>query len=317
MDTQSQKFKVRLGLFIAVGTALFFLATFIIGEQKNLFNPVFKLTTTFHNVSGLQVGNNVRFSGIIVGSVNNITIINDSTVKVEMSIKKNVNEFIKSDCKVIIGLEGFIGDRLLIITQGSYDSPLAKEGQQLASKEPVETDEIMAGLKVTTSNTQIISRQVIEFMNKINNSKGTLDRLIQDSSMIKNLDQTMINLKNSSKGLDEDINTETKNFLARLQLTTMNAEIITKQLADIMTKINSSNGTINRLIQDSSILQNLQQTMLNLKNGSRGFDENMNAARESFFLKGYFGRKEKEAEKAREDSTKKKAGELKVSNKKK
>jgi phospholipid/cholesterol/gamma-HCH transport system substrate-binding protein len=268
-------------------------------------------------VSGLQVGNNVRFSGIIVGSVNNITIINDSTVKVEMSIKKNVNEFIKSDCKVIIGLEGFIGDRLLIITQGSYDSPLAKEGQQLASKEPVETDEIMAGLKVTTSNTQIISRQVIEFMNKINNSKGTLDRLIQDSSMIKNLDQTMINLKNSSKGLDEDINTETKNFLARLQLTTMNAEIITKQLADIMTKINSSNGTINRLIQDSSILQNLQQTMLNLKNGSRGFDENMNAARESFFLKGYFGRKEKEAEKAREDSTKKKAGELKVSNKKK
>ena len=98
METHTQKFKIRLGLFVAGGLALFVIAIFIIGKQKNLFNPVFKLTTTFYNVSGLQVGNNIRFSGINVGTVDNIRIINDSTVKVEMSIKKNVNQFIKSDC---------------------------------------------------------------------------------------------------------------------------------------------------------------------------------------------------------------------------
>jgi len=51
MDTQSQKFKIRLGLFIAVGIALFVIAVFLIGKQQNLFDPVFKLTTTFYNVS--------------------------------------------------------------------------------------------------------------------------------------------------------------------------------------------------------------------------------------------------------------------------
>ena len=44
MDTHTQKFKVRLGLFIAVGLAIFVIAVFLIGKQKNLFNPVYKLT---------------------------------------------------------------------------------------------------------------------------------------------------------------------------------------------------------------------------------------------------------------------------------
>jgi phospholipid/cholesterol/gamma-HCH transport system substrate-binding protein len=317
MDTQSQKFKVRLGFFIATGSALFFLAIFIIGRQKNLFNPVFKLTSTFYNVSGLQVGNNIRFSGINVGTVDNISIINDSTVKVGMSIKKEVNKFIKSDCKVLIGSEGLIGDKLLTITQGSYDASLAKEGGQLDSREPVETDQILAGLKLTSTNAEIFSKQLTEFMDKLNNKNGTIGRLIQDSSIVKNLDQTMLNLKNSSKGLDENMNTATKKFLASLQVTADNAESISKQMVEIMAKINSSNGTLNRFLQDTSILQNLEQTMVNLKNGSKGFDEDMAAARESFLLKGYFEKKQKEAEKAKEDSTKIKAADQKSTFKKK
>ena len=222
--------------------ALFVLAIFIIGKQKNLFNPVFKISSTFYNVSGLQVGNNIRFSGINVGTVNNITIINDSTVSVEMLIRKNVKQFIKSDCIVAIGSEGLIGDRLMIITQGSSDAPLVKEGQQLISKEPVEIDAIMGSLQVTADNAAIISHQ----------------------------------------------------------------------LAEIMIKINSGNGTLGRLIQDSTIAENLNQTVNNLKKSSNGLNENMNAAKENFLFRGYYKRKAKEAEKIKTDSTDKKAEEQKL-----
>lgn len=215
MDTHTQKFKVRLGLFIAGGLALFILTIFIIGKQKNLFNPVITLSTQFYNVSGLQVGNNVRFSGINVGTVDNIKIINDSTVQVDMLIRKNVRQFIKSDCAVVIGSEGLIGDRLLVITQGSADAPLAEEGQQLESTEPVETDAIMASLEVTAINAEIITQQLAEIMTKINSGTGTLGRLIQDSTIARNLNQTIINLKQSSKGLDENMNAAKHNFLLR------------------------------------------------------------------------------------------------------
>jgi len=213
MDTHTPQFKVRLGLFVAGGLALFVLTIFIIGKQKNLFNPVFKLTTTFYNVSGLQVGNNIRFSGIVIGTVNNISIINDSTVRVDMLIKKEVKQFIKSDSQVAIGSEGLIGDRLLVISQGSTEAPLARIGEQLQSVEPVETDAIMSSLKVTAGNAEVITQELAEIMTKINSGDGTLGRLIQDTTIAKNIDQTIINLKKSSKGLNENMEAVKHNFL--------------------------------------------------------------------------------------------------------
>jgi phospholipid/cholesterol/gamma-HCH transport system substrate-binding protein len=242
METHTQKFKIRLGLFITGALVFFVIAIFIIGKQKNLFNPVYKLTTTFYNVSGLQVGNNIRFSGINVGTVDNITIINDSTVQVDMLIRKDVQQFIKSDCEAGIGSAGIIGDRILIITQGSNEAPLAKDGQQIKSKEPVEPDAIMASMQMTADN----------------------------------------------------------------------AVIISYQLAEILIKVNSGSGTLGRLLQDSTIAENINQTIKNLKNSSKGLDENMNAAKENFLLKGYFNRKEKAAEKVKKDTLEKRVEEQKA-----
>ena len=213
METHSIKFKVRLGLFIAGGLAIFIVAVFIIGRQKNLFVPVYKLTTTFNNVSGLLMGSNIRFSGINVGTVDNIIIINDSTVRVDMLIKKEVQKFIKTDCEASIGTAGVIGDRLLIITQGSSEASMVKDGQRIESKEPVETDALMASLKVTAYNAEIVTDQLAKIMIKVNGGKGTLGRLIQDTIIAKNISQTIVNLKKSSKGLDENMHAAKENFL--------------------------------------------------------------------------------------------------------
>jgi phospholipid/cholesterol/gamma-HCH transport system substrate-binding protein len=247
MEKHTTKFKVRLGLFIAGGLMIFIVTVFIIGRQKNLFVPVYKLTTTFYNVSGLQVGNNIRFSGINVGTVDNIKIINDSTVQVDMLIQKYVQKFIKTDCEAAIGSAGLIGDRILIITQGSSYAPLAKDGQQIESKEPVEPDAIMSSLQVTADN----------------------------------------------------------------------AAIVSLQLAEIMIKVNSGSGTLGRFIQDSTIAENINQTILNLRKSSKGLDENMNAAKENFLFRGYYRRKEKAAEKIKNDSVEKKSEDLKIKEKEK
>jgi phospholipid/cholesterol/gamma-HCH transport system substrate-binding protein len=215
MDTHTSKFKLRLGLFVVIGSVIFVVAIFIIGKQENLFDPVFKLTTTFYNVSGLQVGSNIRFSGIEVGTVDNINIINDSTVRVDMLVKKKVQQFIKTDCEAVIASAGIIGDRVLIITQGSDDAPIIKDGQQIMSNEPVETDAIMSSLKVTADNAAIVSDQLVEIIIKINSGEGTLGRLIQDSSIAENINQTIVNLRKSSQGLDENMNAAKENFLLK------------------------------------------------------------------------------------------------------
>ncbi len=215
MKTNSSAFKIRLGLFISVGIAIFVLAIFVIGKQKNLFDPVFKISAHFQNVSGLQVGNSVRFSGINVGTVDNILIINDSTVQVDMLIKKDVNQFIKSDAQALIGSEGIIGDRVIIISNGEFSQKVVKNGQRIGSTEPVETDAIMASLQITADNAALASDELSEILFKINNGDGTLGRLINDETIAENIDQTISNLKRSSKGLDENMEAAKSNFLLR------------------------------------------------------------------------------------------------------
>jgi len=321
MDNHTPKFKARLGMFIAGGIAVFVIAIFIIGKQQNLFNPVFKITTTFLNVSGLQVGNNVRFSGITVGTVDNITIINDSTVQVDLMIKKTVQQFIKADSKAGIGSEGIIGDRVLIITQGSNDAAIAIDGQHILSKEPVETDDIIVSLQATSVNAEVITVQLAEIMTNINNGQGTLGRLIQDSTVAENINQIIENFKTSSEGLDETIEVTKENafaFMKSLQKTAAKTEVASNQLGEIMTKINSGEGTLGRLIQDTTLATNLDVTVINLKESSVGLNENMEALKHNFLFRGYFKKKAKEeADKKRMEDEQQNTPEIEVEDEKK
>jgi phospholipid/cholesterol/gamma-HCH transport system substrate-binding protein len=104
-------------------------------------------------------------------------------------------------------------------------------------------------------------------------------------------------------------------IMASLQVTVDNAAVISYQMAEIMTKVNSGTGTIGRLLRDTSIALNLNRTMENLKNSSKGLNENMNAAKENFLLKGYFNRKTRAAEKKKAEEIK--AAEQKEAEKKK
>ena len=83
--TNTQKW--RLGFFVTIGTILFVAAIYLIGQQQSMFEKTFIISAYFKNVSGLQKGNNVRYSGIDIGTVKEITMINDSTIKVEMAIE--------------------------------------------------------------------------------------------------------------------------------------------------------------------------------------------------------------------------------------
>lgn len=210
-----KNYKTKLGLFVTAGIILFFLAIFVIGKQKNLFDPVFEVKANFQNVSGLQVGNAVRFSGINVGTVDKITIVNDSTVQVTMLVKKDVQKFIKEDSEAGIGSEGIIGDKLVVLSRGGTSNKIVKEGQLIASTEPVETDAIMESLQMTADNAAIATEEIAEIMVKINDGKGSLGKLINDDSMADDLDATMTNLKTSTKKLDENMEAAKHNFLLR------------------------------------------------------------------------------------------------------
>ena len=89
-----------------------------------------------------MVGNNVRFSGINVGTVENIEIINDTSVRVNMVIDENTHRFIKKNAKATIGSEGLMGNKIINITHGTANQKEIADNGSIQTDQPIDTDEI-------------------------------------------------------------------------------------------------------------------------------------------------------------------------------
>lgn len=205
----------KLGMFVMVGLLLFILIIYFVGKQQNLFGSNFELKSKFKTVSGLKVGNNVRFSGINVGTVSEIGLENDTTVVVVLTIEEEVQKYIKADARASIGSDGLVGDKVLTISPGTSSHEIIKNKAFIKSTNPIEMDALMKSVKASVDNAEIITGQLAEFTYNMNNGKGTLSKLMNDKDFAKKLDATMTNLQTGTKGLSENMEAAKHNFLLK------------------------------------------------------------------------------------------------------
>jgi len=215
--------KIKIGVFTFVGLLALALGVFFIGNQKNMFSPTFSLYGTFKNVSGLQVGNNVRFAGINVGVVQDINIVTDSTVRVDVTLNNNVKKFIKKDAKLSIGSDGLMGDKLVIITPGGVTStePVANGGQ-LATVNPIDMDKIIKKVTKVIDNAETLTGGLSDIIEKVNHGKGSIGRLLNNDKLSKDLEgtvrqakSTIANVHTTTTTLNTDLKAAQSNFLLK------------------------------------------------------------------------------------------------------
>jgi phospholipid/cholesterol/gamma-HCH transport system substrate-binding protein len=154
---KNNEHKMRLGIFVSIGLTLFIIAIYFIGDKQQLFNKTFQINSVFKDVSGLQVGNNVRFSGINIGVVESIEIVSDSAVKVIFNIDNKVRAYIKKDAKITIGSDGLMGNKVAIIIPGTKSKLEIANNDVIVATVPVSMDDILFNLKVTSSNAAYIT----------------------------------------------------------------------------------------------------------------------------------------------------------------
>lgn len=214
MDKQSG-YTWKLGMFVTVGLLLFIMAIYFIGKQKNLFGSTFHITSQFKTVSGLEVGNNVRFSGINIGTVEEIRLINDSSVVVSMVIKDDVREFIKTDARASIGSDGLMGDKVLTISPGVKSTKVIENNGAIASINGIEMQDLMKSVKKSVDNAAVITDELAIFSHSMNNGNGALARLVRDDKMAASVSNTLSNLENGTKGFSQNMEAAKSNFLLR------------------------------------------------------------------------------------------------------
>ena len=185
------KQKVKLGIFVAIVLVAFFFAIYYVGKNRNLFHEVTKVYTVFSDIKGLGRGSNVRFSGITVGTVSDINIKNDTTVRVEISIQTDYVKFIKEDSKVEITNDGLMGNKILIIHHGTADSPPVKEYETLQSEQTINIEDIVNEATKVIKNARDATNAFLDVSKHLQEGKGDLGKLIYDTSITHSLRTTM------------------------------------------------------------------------------------------------------------------------------
>lgn len=83
-------------------------------------------------------------------------------------------------------------------------------------------------------------------------------------------------------------------IMMKLKVTSDNSAEITGDLSAIMHSIRNGKGTIGKLFMDTVFADNLDKTLVSVKQGAGGFKRNMDAASKNILLRNFFKKKKKE-----------------------
>ncbi|TDE07177.1 MlaD family protein [Flavobacterium sandaracinum] len=261
----------KLGMFVIIGLVLFVGTIYFVGKQKNLFGSTFELYSKFNSVNGLEVGNNVRLSGINIGTVEEIDFLNDTSVVIKLVIRDEVRKYIKKDAIASINSDGLMGDKVLTISSGKNSTVIVENNNYITSKRSIEMDDLMVSVKKSVDNAGVITAQLAQFSYSMNNGNGALSRLVSDEEFGNSIKTMVSNLENSS--------TEFKRFTVNM---------------------NNGKGALSKLVSDERMGKVIDSSLTNVKSATKGLNEVIEAAKNNFLLRGYFNKKKKEEEKKQE-----------------
>ena len=316
MNESPNKRAVIVGLFIFIGLAFLLAGILIVGNLRETFNSKMKLVSLFNDISGLQPGNNIWFSGVKIGTVSTLEFFGESQVEVSMNINTKAQQYIRKDAKVKISNDGLIGNKILIIYGGTAKSHEVQEGDTLEVEKTFTSDDMINTLQENNVNLLAITADFKTISKKLADGEGTIGKLLNDNAVYENLNAAAVSLQGASaksekllsaladfsSGLNKkgtlinDLTTDTVVFnsikasAANLHQITESAGVL---MSDINKKVNNPNTAIGVLLHDEAAGANIKETMKNLETSSKKLDEDLEAVQHNFLLRGYFRKKEK------------------------
>lgn len=316
----------KLGIFVSIGIILLIFALYKVSKSSSFFSKDFLLKSQFKNVNGLMLGNNIRYAGIQIGTIENIQIINDSLIEIDMRIEDKMKDYIhKSDC-VTIGTDGIVGNKLVNIVSSKDGSALVKDGDILAAKESLNSDEMMGVLNKTNNNIATISEELKSTVLRFNNSSMVWS-MLNEKTIPDNMIASMVNVRNASiradlmvaelqtmikdikqgKGSLGAILTDTaiainlNQAVDKIKAVGDNANLLTNELNALTQTVKSdlitSKGAYNALLKDTTLALKINNSLNNVEVGTASFTQNMEALKHNFLFRGYFRKLEKQKKK--------------------
>lgn len=309
---------IKLGLFVLAGTALLMLGLYMLGSKRNMFSRTIGVVARFEGVSGLRSGNNVRYAGIDVGTVERITIINDTLVEVVMRIRQDAAAHIRVDAVARIASDGLMGNKIVDLEPGAGQAPLIIDGDTLATGQGVDTDAMLRSLSRSNDNVAAITNDLRDLTRRLGEDRGVL-HLLTDSALATDVvgavnevrsaaanarllteraNAVVLELQRGSGALgvlttDSTADGQVRRLLRNLALVSDSLTRISGRIGDFSAALERPGSMGHALSRDTALVNDVKRVIANLDTSSATLTEDLRALQRNWFFRRYFREKDR------------------------
>ena len=216
--------RTRVAALIGIGT-IAFIALVLFSRRPVFFDRQREYQSTFQDVADLNVGDEVRYGGVRVGSVTALDI--DSTppsaIRVRFRVRRTTP--VRRDTRASVTQLGLLGQPYLALEPGLGGGPVLAEGATIPSE--------------TTLSVQDAMRRLSASLDRADSVFATLDRLAQANPLAR-LDTTLARADTLVRGATVG----SERLLARL-------DDASRQLATLLTRSERLVGTIDTAVAEA------------------------------------------------------------------
>ena len=298
------KNEIKTGILVVIGIGLF-----IFGFSYLKSNDIFLGDRTFYavydDVEGVVNGTPVTVNGFPVGSIQDISFLKNNNLLVKFRVENDLTFSINSIAQIYE--TGLIGGKALAIIPANDNSRIAVSRDTLESSvAPGLTELVNEKLTPLQENIESMIVSANEVLSRVSlifddSTRTNLKTIVSDfTETIRDLKETSAVLKSNKLNIDKiidnalDISTDLSEISktinqSELDLIISNFKIFSNDLALILEKINDSNGTFSKLIENDTLFQNLN-------NASKSIDlllEDIRLNPKRYIHFSIFGKKDK------------------------
>jgi phospholipid/cholesterol/gamma-HCH transport system substrate-binding protein len=302
--------EIKIAILAIVAMVIFYLG-FNYLKGINFFDPVNEYYTIYESIDGLTISNPVLLSGLAVGRVSEIQIVQDKNdiVKVYFELRDDIT---LGEQSIALLSSDLLGTQTIVIqrnkvenvlpsgseVKGEVKLPLTEQIQQQAYPVLQTLDSVgnhLNGILENVDNNQEVINGILEnvrittaSLSKISEKQATINALIDDFKVISG---TLADKKNGlsalltkANGVADSLNSlEIGQLVQRLDSTLINVN-------SLLASIQEGEGTVDKLLNDDSLYNNLNKTLESLDGLLIDFQESP----KKYVHFSIFGKKDKE-----------------------
>jgi len=258
--------QLKVGVIAFSAVVILAMLILLLTGSRGIFEHNELIRTYLDDAAGIAESTPVRLNGILVGSVQSVTLSGSKdpkrAVEFEMAIEDKFMKEIPEDSTSEISAANLLGDKFVNITKGRSTTPV-KPGAEIRSLVGQDIPELMAQSASLLDTLQDISKRADAMLRDVDAGKGNIGKLLRDDELYNRLDgialqgqQLLADVRNGKGTLSKLLYDDSLYQEVRAPIKRIDA-----MLADLQ----QGQGSAGKLLKDPELYDDARQTIAEMR----------------------------------------------------